>query len=342
MATPDERSSPHALDGGILRFVEAADGTQLAWHTHLAPVEEASSRTATDQSGPTDTAEGLGARATGPRPTVVLTNGLSTTENFWRHLVPALVPTHRVVHWSYRGHGKSASARSGDYRLETHADDLWRVVGAAQAAAKRPTPAVHVAFSMGVTVLLELYRRHPECVAAMVLIAGGADAPYASSRLFRIPGVREGLRRAVGVAAPWLRLASPLTRRIGASEAAYRLARRTNVIGPQAPRDDIAHFFAEVGAMDLQAYFGTISGLLGAHASDVLPAISVPVLVIAPERDVMALRADLEALHQGIPGAQWMMLPNTGHAVLLEEGETVAQRVVAFLHGLAPGPQTRG
>ena len=88
---------------------------------------------------------------------MILTNGLSTTDEFWRHVVRALAPQHRVVHWWYRGHGESESAASGDYTIATHADDLVRV---SQSAAAEP--AIHVAFSMGVTVALEAYRRRPD------------------------------------------------------------------------------------------------------------------------------------------------------------------------------------
>ena len=42
-----------------------------------------------------------------------------------------------------------------------------------------------------------------------------------------------------------------------------------------------------------------------ARASDVLPRVRVPVLIVAPERDVMVLRGDLGALRDGIRGAEW-------------------------------------
>ena len=157
----------------LLRYVDAADGTRIAWQTHLAGGDE---------------------DAAGARPLVVLTNGLSTTENFWDGLIPPLASAYRVVHWNYRGHSKSESARSGDYAIATHADDLARVTEAAIARGTDRSTPVHVAFSMGVTVLLELYRRRPDLVGGMVLVAGGADQPRASSALFRVPLARQTLR----------------------------------------------------------------------------------------------------------------------------------------------------
>jgi pimeloyl-ACP methyl ester carboxylesterase len=263
--------------------------------------------------------------------TLVLTNGLSTTDEFWESLVRALAPDHRVVDWWYRGHGESESAASGDYAIATHADDLRRVTEAACGARKGAAAPVHLAFSMGVTVLLELYRARPDLVGAMVLVAGGADHPYAASRLFRLPFAGAAVRAGLRAAAPVVPRMSPVTRAVTSSRALFPLARAVGAIGEDAPREAVERFFRAVGAMDLGAYWGTLRSLMEAHASDVLARIDVPVLVVAPENDVMALGGDLRALREGIPGAEWMELPHTSHAVLLERGAEIAARVRGFL-----------
>ena len=51
----------------------------------------------------------------------MLTNRLSTTENFWTPLVSRLAPESRVVHWSYRGHGES----DGGALLRSANDTDW-------------------------------------------------------------------------------------------------------------------------------------------------------------------------------------------------------------------------
>lgn len=301
------------MEGSSLRHLVASDGTRIAWHTHQRPGDEVQLR---------------------DRAPVVLTNGLSTTENFWKHLVSALATTTHLVHWSYRGHGQSETARSGDYAIPTHADDLLRVTEAVRARSTFAGAPVHIAFSMGVTVLLELYRRRPDLVRAMVLIAGGADHPYASSAAFRIPGARAALRLALRTAAPIVPRMAPVVRRVTASSALFPLGQAAGVFGPEAPRDELEHFLRAVGTMDLRAYWESLRSLMAASASDVLPQVRVPVLVIAPERDVMALRADLDTLRRLIPGAEWMIVPRTGHAMLLEAGGVVSARIQEFLLGL--------
>jgi pimeloyl-ACP methyl ester carboxylesterase len=291
-------------------IITAADGTRVAWRTRTPPASKPR------------------------RPSFLLTNGLSTTDEFWGPLASALASEHDVIDWWYRGHGESESSRSGDYAIRTHADDLRRVAEAAQVALGRDEPLVHVAFSMGVTVLLELYRARPDLVGAMVLVAGGADQPYASSRLLGAPIVRRAVRSALRAAEPLVPARSRLARELASSPLLYSFARSMGAIGEDAPRPEVERFFRAVGAMDLRAYVGTLTSLMDARASDVLPCVHVPVLVVAPERDVMALRGDLTALKRTIPGAQWMELPGTSHAILLEAGDVIAGRIRAFVGGM--------
>ena len=119
-----------------------------------------------------------------------------------------------------------------------------------------------------------------------------------------------------------------------ASRAAFAVARATGAIGPAAPREEVEHFFRSVGAMDLRAYWESMRSLLEAHASDVLPKVRVPVLVVAPDHDAMAPPKDLEAMKAALPAAEWMRVPHAGHAVLLEAGGEVAERVKRFLLGV--------
>ncbi len=307
----------------------ARDGTAIAWHAYpVAP-------------GRSDAADALRARGT-----VILTNGLGTTANFWTPLATALAAEHRVVHWDYRGHGESEVSRAKDYAIATQADDLARVTIAATEAAGRggrgAEPAVHIAFSMGVTVLLELYRRRPDLVRAMVLIAGGADHPYASTPLFKVPGVRAAARTWLRLAAPLVPHLTPLTGPLSRSRVVFPIGRALGALGADAPRAELEHFFRAVGAMDPEAYWSSLRALLESRASDVLGTVSVPVLIVAPEHDVMAPQSDLLQLRRSIPGATWLDVPRTGHALLLEAADEVTAGVGGFLRGLQGGAREGG
>ena len=157
----------------------------------------------------------------------------------------------------------------------------------------------------------------------MVLVAGGADHPYAASPLFRVPGTRAALRAGLRAVAPLFAHLAPAARRVLESRALYPLGRAAGALAKEAPREELDHFFKAIGSMDPLAYWGTLRALLEAHAADVLPKLRVPVLVIAPAHDLLAPARDLKKLRTCIPGVRVVDIPGTGHAILLEAGEAV-------------------
>jgi len=281
--------------------VQAADGTPIAFHTH--------------------------GEATGP--TVLLTNGIGTTENFWRFLIADLVHDHTVVHWDYRGHGSTPLAFSGDYSMRTHADDLARVTR--QVMERGGPPPVHVGFSMGVAVLLELYRTHPELVRALVLIAGAPDAPGTGTWLFKLPGSLAAARGLAALATPVVPLLAPALRAFMRSSLPYPAARLAGIIQPHAPKHDIDQFLEGMSRMDPMAYWRTLRALLAAKGSDVLPTINVPVLIIAAAQDALMPLAQVQAMRRGLPQAGYVLIQQAGHAGLLEKGPEMASAVRGLL-----------
>ncbi len=287
-------------------FIDSADGTRIAYHRHERP----------------------GAK---DRPLLLLTNGIGTTENFWRFVVDALCADFRIIHWDYRGHGQSEQARSGDYRLATQAEDLLAVTAAAREAGE-PAP-LHVAFSMGVAVLLEAYRKDPSSFSALVLLSGAPEAPGAKSFPFRLPGVLRAFRAALDAATPAVPLVGPAVQRLLTSGAAYPVGRALGLLRKRAPREDIDQFMAGLAAMDARAYWDTLRALMAADASDVLPTLKVPTLVISAANDWLMPRRQVEALRDALPHARYVEVADAGHAGLIEAGPQLAAEIRDFFRG---------
>lgn len=282
--------------------IRGRDGSRIAYHQHGAD---------------------------GAAPLVVLTNGIGTTENFWRHLVDDLKHDHRLVHWDYRGHGGSARSTSGDYALTTHADDLARVVEAVHT--KGSPPPVHVAFSMGVAVVLELYRRRPELVRGLALVAGAPDAPGTGTWLFAVPGSLTAVRGVLRALKPVVPLLSPLTSAFLRSKAPYPLARAFGVLQPHAPKEDIEQLVHGLATMDPLAYWESLRALLSAHASDVLPTITVPTAIVAATKDVMMPLSQVRRMKDAVPHATYEEIDRAGHAGLVEQGPRMVKAVRELL-----------
>src|SRR5262245_28794025 len=102
------------------------------------------------------------------RPTAILSDGIACDGFIWKYLWEDLAKLVNVVHWHYRGHGRSARpADPAAIELLDHARDLDEVRRKSGAG-----PVILFGHSMGCQVALEAYRMRPEGVLAMVLICG--------------------------------------------------------------------------------------------------------------------------------------------------------------------------
>ncbi|PTL85655.1 alpha/beta fold hydrolase [Vitiosangium sp. GDMCC 1.1324] len=297
----------------LTRFVTAPDGTRVAYHTHVgnAPEGEAEPTLAS-------------------RPAVLLTNGIGTSENFWRYIVADLEQDHRVVHWDYRGHGRSELSASGNYSLRTHVDDLERVTELMMARGNGRPPH-QVGFSMGVRVVLELYRRRPELVPAMTLIAGSPSSPDPSAWLIPLPGGHDTLARSFQALTPLVPRVAPFVHELLASRLAYPLGRATGLLRARAPRADIVEFLLALRRMDPQAFWMMMRGLVEAPPSwDVLPGVRVPTQIIAAKNDLLVPLREMTRMRERLPSAEWVLVEDAGHAGMVEAGTEIAEAVRLF------------
>jgi len=105
------------------------------------------------------------------------------------------------------------------------------------------------------------------------------------------------------------------------------------------PKEAFEPYFEHLAELDLRGYFALARDLLSHDASDLLPQIRVPTLVVAGERDLFTPVQRSREMAAQIPGAELLLLRQGSHAALVEQPELVALSVEKFLklHGLAPG-----
>jgi pimeloyl-ACP methyl ester carboxylesterase len=140
----------------------------------------------------------------GAGPALVLLPGLGQSAQVFRELAPALAGDFRVIAFTPRGHGYSATPASG-YTLEGFADDV-RAVMDAQGVER----AVVVAHSLSGAVATRLAVRSPERVRGIVYLDGLHDYAHWDEVMLRNPfpppprpdfgdldGTREWMRRYV-------------------------------------------------------------------------------------------------------------------------------------------------
>ncbi|MEM1415040.1 MAG: alpha/beta fold hydrolase [Myxococcota bacterium] len=256
---------------------------------------------------------------------VVLCDGLGCDGFAWHYLQPGLATDRRVLHWHYRGHGRSGSPREPE-RLTVGelARDLLGLLDARQV--ERAVLAGH---SLGTQVILELYRIAPERVAGLLLVCGSSGQ---ITRSFRggawlgdvLPGVRHGVRtHGEAVRALWGRLPS---------RVAYRLACWSGEVDAATMRpDDFRRYWDAVAHIAPETFFQLLASGGEHSAEDLLERVAVPTLVIAAERDTFTPPERARSLAERIPGAEYFEVRGGSHAALVEQPGAVLLRIEKFL-----------
>ena len=76
---------------------------------------------------------------------------------------------------------------------------------------------------------------------------------------------------------------------------------------------------------------GTVHRRLAVHLRPLLPRVACPTLVIAAEGDRTFDLSHSRALAEGIPGARLEIVPDSGHALVVERPEVLQALVEGFL-----------
>jgi pimeloyl-ACP methyl ester carboxylesterase len=291
-------------------FAEGQDGTRISYRLWLPP------------------------EGTPPRATLVLSDGIGCDGYAWKYLIARFHRDHRIVHWHYRGHGKSGLPKD---RTRTTFDDLCSDLTAVLRATATPR-AVLVGHSMGVQLSLEYHRRHPGAVQALVLICGSHGLPldtFHDSKVLRrvIPPLMDAASRfpdAVGLA--W--------RLFCGTELAYQLAIRTEVDGRLIKRADFRPYFDHLAGMDPRLFLSMLLHAGDHTAFDHLGEVDVPTLVVAGTADTFTPYWLSEEMHDRIPGSELLTIPGGTHTAPIEQPELLELRLERFLGRLEGAART--
>jgi pimeloyl-ACP methyl ester carboxylesterase len=261
----------------------------------------------------------------GSGPPLVLTNGLTTTTNFWSHLAPRWERKHRVLSWDLPGHGASSPARSPASALIAEQPELLvRLMD--EAGIER---APQIGWSTGCQVVLEMYRRYPERCSALVLLLGSAGRVLSTATL-PLPGS----------AIDWLVRRTPQSLFGAATRVLARVAhgpggqlapRAFGLIGKRTTRADAAQITEHLRRIDASTVQLMIASAHAHSAWETLPSIAVPVLIIAGDLDPFAPADSVGVrMHALCPQSELLRLPLGTHTALLDHADEIAAAVDDF------------
>jgi pimeloyl-ACP methyl ester carboxylesterase len=288
---PSVREVSYAVDGHTL----SADGTRLHYYT-------------------------IGER----KPALVCCDGLGCDGYVWKYIAQELSPQHEVLRWHYRGHGTSDKpADRSRMRIQDLVEDLLAVLDA-----NRIDKAVLLGHSLGVQVILEAHRRHPDRVEALIPICGSYGKPIDT---FRDGPVMKAVFPVVSKLVNRFPETATKLWKILDSELSFQVALRTEVNGDLVKREDFRPYLTHIANVDPQL-FVTLLEDAGKH--DALPHlddIDVPTLIIAGERDNFTPAWLSQVMHSRVRESELCVVPGGTHTAPIEVPELVTLRIQRFL-----------
>jgi pimeloyl-ACP methyl ester carboxylesterase len=247
----------------------------------------------------------------GEGPSLVLLHGALSNARIWRQQIAELSDEFTVVAWDAPGAGRSSDPAEPFGMVE------WADVLAAFVDAGGLGRAHFVGLSFGGTLALELYRRHPDVAASLILAdtyagwKGSLSAAECAQRLAM--ALRASALPPRELVSQWL---PQLLSGTASAELAQELASIMSEFHPVGARL-MAHAMAE------------------ADLRDVLPRIQVPTLLLWGEQDERSPLSIAEHLRGAIPGAKLALIPGAGHDSNVEQPARFSAEVREFCRSVA-------
>ncbi len=246
---------------------------------------------------------------------IICLHGFPHDRTLWAAQRAALAARARCLTPDLRGFGDSST--HGPFTMDQYADDVVALLDAL-----RLPQAVICGLSMGGYVAFALWRRYPSRVRALVLCDTRAEADSPEAR-----GRREAqiaLVRAQGTAA----LVEPMLTGMVGSETRARRPEVLTGLRTMMARQSAAGVIGALQALrdrpDSRPTLGTIT---------------VPVLVVVGDQDVLTPIADARRIAEGLPPAARVRLEviaGAGHVPCLERPSATTHAIGDFLSTLPP------
>ena len=279
--------------------------------------------------------------------TVVFVHGYTLSMASWAFQRRALAaelatanghrPDARLVFYDQRGHGASGRGASENSTIEQLARDLHAVLDARVPRG----PVVLVGHSMGGMTIMGLAALRPELfgsrVAAVALLS--TSSGQLADLNFGLPELLTRVRAAFFPVAAWTMRRRPAfaerTRRVAAelvsaitrslsfasADVDPALTRYVDAMIAGTPVDVIAEFYPALAGLD--------------ETGSLEPISRVTTLVLTGDKDRMIPKEHSELLLERLPDAEYVVVPEAGHMVLLEKPAEVSDALSALLRRVA-------
>ena len=231
----------------------------------------------------------------------------------------------------YRGHGQSDKPQDiTSVTIENLARDLLDLMD------ELNIPSVPVlGHSLGVNIILDLYRLAPHRVKALVLANGTPKDPFETMFHHNFLQVLFPLVHKVHSLAP--ALLNRFWRTQGTNPINQELVALAGFNTNYAKREDINEYLRITSTVDLDIFLNLLKDFMSSDASYWLHEVKCPTLVISGERDLITPPSTQKVLHELIPLSEYHVIPEGSHCPQMEKPVEVNSIIEDFLHRLESG-----
>ena len=247
---------------------------------------------------------------------LLLIHGFPLDHTMWNEQIEALAEHARVIAPDLRGFGRSPLGEVDPERgisMAQYADELAELLD----AIGNSDPIVLVGFSMGGYIAWQFVRKHVDRLRALVQCDTRAAADTDEARAGRIKMAEHVAEWGSGRVAEMM---GPKLFSARALETKPRLMAEVRRVVESTPPAAIAAAQRGMAARP--------------DVTAMLPSIQVPSLVFVGAADAISPPAEMRAIAEAIPHAQFVEIPDAGHMTTMENPAAVNDAIRRFISGV--------
>ena len=238
-------------------------------------------------------------------------NGSGANLAVWRRALYDLAAERPIVTWDHRGLFDSKPPASDRLDAAAHAEDA--IAAADHAGLDR---FALVSWSSGGPIALEVATRHPERVAALVLVNAGFGHPAA--RLIRHFELTSALPMLAGVAKHFSGRLQGVFRSFVSRPTIAGVVRQSGFVGPTADIPAVVDFLQGMASCDLRSLLEIYEEVAGDNSSKLLGRVQAPALLVAGSKDPFTTVSMMEEMERALPDARLEVYDRATHYLPME------------------------
>lgn len=246
-------------------------------------------------------------------PPIVFIHGFPFDHTMWQEQVALCEPSHRVITYDLRGHGKS-SAGDGRYLFELFVDDLFGLLDHLKIAR-----TILCGLSMGGYTALRAFERSPDRFNGLILCDTRSEPDSNEAKLKRAANLRTIQTDGIAAFAEGFLKAIFTPDSFKERPAVVDQIRKTILANPP------------------EGVTGTLIALATrTDTTPILTNIKVPTLILVGDQDVVTPPTAAQAMHERIPSSRLAVIPQAGHMSNLENPTEFNLHLQDYLQRVQP------